>query len=79
MCQFYKSINKYFFRLGQILFVGGIISFIVNILYLLIVIFFINEPRFKLELFLYSSFAVVIGKLISYNFHHLLEDDKKDN
>ena len=56
----YKHLNLFFYRFAQILWVGGILAFVIGLFYLIIVLAFDDTFIFDMNTFIFSILYILI-------------------
>ena len=56
----YKHLNLFFYRFAQILWVGGVLAFVIGLFYLIIVLAFDDTFIFDMNTFIFSILYILI-------------------
>ena len=78
----YKHLNLFFYRFAQILWVEGILAFVIGLFYLIIVLAFDDTFIFDMNTFIFSILYILIpfttGTLITEKYSNSNKNNVKD-
>ena len=72
----YKHLNLFFYRFAQILWVGGVLAFVIGLFYLIIVLAFDDTFIFSI---LYILIPFTTGTLITEKYSNFYSEKHKNN
>ena len=79
----YKHLNLFFYRFAQILWVGGVLAFVIVLFYLIIVLAFDDTFIFDMNTFIFSILYILIpfttGTLITEKYSNFYSEKHKNN
>ena len=79
----YKHLNLFFYRFAQILWVGGVLAFVIGLFYLIIVLAFDDTFIFDMNTFIFSILYILIpfttGTIIIQIYSSFYKQKNKNN
>lgn len=79
----YKHLNLFFYRFAQILWVGGVLAFVIGLFYLIIVLAFDDTFIFDMNTFIFFILYILIpfttGTLITEKYSSFYSEKYKNN
>ncbi len=79
----YKHLNLFFYRFAQILWLGGVLAFVIGLFYLIIVLAFDDTSIFDMNTFIFSILYILIpfttGTLITEKYNNFYSEKHKNN
>jgi ABC-type antimicrobial peptide transport system permease subunit len=73
MCEIYKNLNLFFYRCGQIMFIGGLLAFPFGVAYLIFTSIFYDQFELQIDSFLsyigYMIISIITGFTIGEKYN----------